>query len=257
MKVNVTIPVYNEERELAANTQRILFFLREHARFEFELVIADNGSNDRTPLIADTICAEEPEVRVVHLGSKGRGRALKTVWLASDAYVLSYMDVDLASDLRAFPALIESIATGGFDLAIGSRLLKPQLTRRGLKREFISRCYNWLIRLMFGIGFSDAQCGFKGISRKAADHLLPLVEDGEWFMDTELLLLAERLHYRIFDLPVEWTDNPDSRVAIYSTAMKDIQGLMRMRRRFGSQFWQHTPVGSQAHEDGSLDDANH
>ncbi|MBI1178880.1 glycosyltransferase [bacterium] len=229
MLINVTIPVFNEEARLVRSLPRLHCFLTEHCRFKFEIVIADNASTDGTPRIASELCEKYTQVSVVRLELKGRGRAVKRVWTESAADILSYMDVDLATDLSAFPPLVESLAGGGFDLAIGSRLLKPSLTKRRLKRELISRGYVRLIRLMFRTHFSDAQCGFKAITRKAAVELLPFVEDDAWFMDTELLILAEKLGYRIFDFPVRWVDDPDSRVQIWNTALGDIKGLIRLR----------------------------
>jgi hypothetical protein len=171
-------------------------------------------------------------VRAVHLEQKGRGRALRQVWLESDADVLSYMDVDLSTGLAAFPPLIEALLNGGYDIAVGSRLLKPEWTQRGLKREVVSRGYNLLVKAFFQTRFSDAQCGFKAITRQACRALLPLVEDTGWFFDTELLVVAEKLDYAIFDLPVHWADDPDSRVKIIRTAWEDIKGLVRVRKNF-------------------------
>lgn len=232
MFVNVTIPVFNEEARLPQSLPRLHRFLSEHCRFKFEVVIADNGSTDGTLDTARALSQAYEGVRVVQLDEKGRGRAVKEVWMESNAEILSYMDVDLSTDLNAFPPLIESLISNGFEVATGSRLLKSSLTTRSLKRETISRCYNRLIKLMFQTRFSDAQCGFKAIMKKAAIELLPLVEDNGWFMDTELLILAEKLGYRIFDLPVRWVDHPDSHVKILSTATGDVKGLIRLRKNF-------------------------
>ncbi|SRR6266542_197164 len=229
--VNVTIPVYNEEQILADNIGRLAAFLQSSFRHPHEIVIADNASTDRTLVIAQELQTRYDTVRVLHLDEKGRGRAVKTVWRESKADILSYMDCDLSTELAAFPALIESLASDGFDLAIGSRLLKPSLTTRGIKREFISRCYNLLIKTFFRTEFSDAQCGFKAITREAAQALLPSVDDDGWFMDTELLILAEKFDYRIFDLPVRWVDVPDSRVKIWSTAIQDLKGMIRVKKK--------------------------
>ena len=230
--VNITIPVFNEERRLEESLPKLHGFLFGHCPFNFEIVIADNASTDRTLDCARGFSETHPAVRVVHLEQKGRGRAIKKVWSESQADVLSYMDVDLSTDLAAFPSLIEALISGRFDLAIGSRLLKSSLTTRGFKREFISRGYNQLIKMFFHTRFSDAQCGFKAITREGASALLPLVEDNGWFMDTELLILAEKLGYRISDLAVRWVDDSDSRVKIWSTALGDIRGLVRVKGNF-------------------------
>lgn len=234
MLINVTIPVFNEEVRLAASLPKLHRFLGEHCRHPFEIVVADNASTDRTLEVARSFSATHQAVGVMHLEEKGRGRAVKHSWSASNADILSYMDVDLATDLAAFPPLIEALLGGGYDVAVGSRRLKPLLTTRRLKREVISRCYMLLVKTLFQTKFSDAQCGFKAITRCAATALLPLVEDNGWFMDTELLILAEKTGCRILDLPVRWVDDPDSRVRIWSTALEDLKGLVRVRRNLAA-----------------------
>ena len=228
--INVTIPVYNEEKTLVKNVGRVALFLEMNCPPPFEIVIADNASTDRTWEFARRLQAQDERVRAVHLDEKGRGRAIKKVWKQSEADILSYMDCDLSTDLAAFPALIEALVNGGFELATGSRLLDGSRTVRGMKREIISRAYNLLIKALFRTKFSDAQCGFKAITRRTASEILPLVQDDCWFMDTELLILAEKHGRSIFDLPVRWMDDPDSRVKIWSTAFADIKGLIRLRR---------------------------
>lgn len=228
--INVTVPVLNEEAQLAESIGRLRAFLRDQTRFAWELVIADNGSTDQTAGIAEDLSRRWPEVRAVHLALRGRGRALKRVWMESQADILSYMDVDLSTDLSAFLGLVEPLASGAYDVATGSRLLPESRTTRCWKRALISRAYNRLIRACFRTRFSDAQCGFKAITRKAAAELLPLVEDEGWFFDTELLVWAERGGYRLLDLPVRWTDDTDSRVKILRTIWQDVRGIVRLRR---------------------------
>lgn len=232
MLVNITIPVFNEETILPSSIATLHTFLREHCRFEWEIVIANNASTDSTLEVARRLSSELDGVRVVHLDQKGRGRALKRVWTESRADILSYMDVDLSSNLYAFPPLIEALISGGFDLGTGSRLLKGSTTKRSFKREVISRTYNILVKLFFFTKFSDAQCGFKAITKEAAAKLLPKIEDTGWFFDTELLVIAEKTGYRIFDLPVSWVEDLDSRVKIIRTAVDDIKGLIRVRKGF-------------------------
>jgi glycosyltransferase involved in cell wall biosynthesis len=230
MLVNVTIPVFNEESRLTANFPALHRFLCESCRFPFELVIVDNGSTDRTFEIARSLSGAHESVRAIHLDEPGRGRAVKHAWGASTADLLTYMDIDLSADLGSFPALVAPLMDGDYDLSVGSRRLNPAMTVRSLKRELISRGYMLLVKALFQITFSDAQCGFKSITRRAACALLPFVRDNGWFMDTELLVLAERLGYRIFDLPVRWAEDSDSRVNILSTALHDVRGLVRIRR---------------------------
>lgn len=228
--LDVVIPVHNEEHVLQASVHRVSALLREQFPYPFRITIADSGSTDHTLSVARKLAAELPEVRLQVLTRKGRGLALRQAWLASDALILAYMDVDLSTDLSALFPLVAPLMSGHSDLAIGSRLARGAHVVRGAKREFISRSYNFILHRTLGVGFSDAQCGFKAIRADVARELLPLVEDETWFFDTELLVLAERAKLRIHEVPVDWYDDPDSRVQIASTARDDLAGVWRMRR---------------------------
>jgi glycosyltransferase involved in cell wall biosynthesis len=232
--VDVVVPVYNEEADLVASVERLHAYLTESLPVSFRITVADNASTDRTWPLAVTLAERLPGVRAVHLDQKGRGRALAQVWSASDAEVLAYMDVDLSTDLAAVLPLVAPLLTGHSDLAIGSRLARGSRVVRGPKRELISRCYNLLLRTTLAARFSDAQCGFKAIRADRARELLPLVEDTGWFFDTELLVLAQRRGLRIHEVPVDWTDDPDSRVDILPTAIADLKGIARLARGMAS-----------------------
>jgi putative flippase GtrA len=227
--LDVVIPVYNEESQLAASVERVLAHLAT-LPWSFRVTIADNASTDQTALIARRLSHTHPEVQVVHLAEKGRGRALKRVWSVSDSDVLVYMDVDLSTDLAALLPLVAPLVSGHSDLAIGSRLSRHSRVTRGVKRELISRSYNLILRQTLRARFSDAQCGFKAVRREAARELLPLVEDDAWFFDTELLVVAERAGLRIHEVPVDWVDDPDSSVDIVRTAVDDLKGVARLGR---------------------------
>lgn len=226
--LDVVVPVYNEEVALEQTVRTLRRFLDERVPFPARVTIADNASTDSTGTIADELVRRLPGVRAVHLSAKGRGRALKQVWLGSDAEVVAYMDVDLSTDLSALLPLVAPLLSGHSDLAIGSRLARSSRVVRGPKREFISRSYNLILRSTLHARFSDAQCGFKAMRTDVARRLLPLVEDTGWFFDTELLVLAERAGLRIHEVPVDWTDDPDSRVDIVDTAIKDLRGVWRV-----------------------------
>jgi len=230
--VDVVIPVYNEERDLGPSVRRLHEFLTSRFPFSAAITIADNASNDGTLAVAQVLAKELPRVRVLHLDAKGRGRALRAAWLQSDAPVVAYMDVDLSTDLNALLPLVAPLLSGHSDLAIGSRLARGARVTRGPKREFISRAYMLVLRLALGAHFSDAQCGFKAVRTSVAKQLVPNVRDEAWFFDTELLILAQRAGLRVHEVPVDWTDDPDSRVAIVRTAIDDLRGVLRLR--FGS-----------------------
>jgi putative flippase GtrA len=228
--LDVVVPVYNEERDLGGCVRRLHAQLTATFPYRFRITVADNASTDGTLLVAHELAAELPEVTVLHLAEKGRGRALHAAWSASDAPVLAYMDVDLSTDLAALAPLVAPLLSGHSDLAIGSRLARGARVVRGPKRELISRGYNLLLRGTLATRFSDAQCGFKAIRADVAARLLPHVTDTGWFFDTELLVLAERTGLRIHEVPVDWVDDPDSRVDIVATALADLRGIVRLTR---------------------------
>ena len=232
--LDVVVPVYNEQVALPGSIRRLHRHLEEHFPYPVQITIADNASIDDTPRVAAELAAELDNVRVVRLELKGRGRALHEVWSHSPSPVLVYMDVDLSTDLAALGPLVAPLISGHSDLAIGTRLARSSRVVRGPKREFISRCYNLILRGALSAKFSDAQCGFKAIRADVAQALLPLVEDTGWFFDTELLVLAERTGLRIHEVPVDWVDDPDSRVDIIATAAADLKGVGRLLRGFAN-----------------------
>jgi putative flippase GtrA len=235
-QVEIVVPVRNEERDLAPSVRRLVAYLRASfprqagVPLRATVTIADNGSTDRTWPAARALAQEFCEVEAVRLAEAGRGRALRAVWSASGADVLAYMDVDLSTGLNALLPLLAPLLSGHSDLAIGTRLARGARVVRGPRRELISRCYNALLHATLGTGVSDAQCGFKAIRADRARELLPRVRDNGWFFDSELLVLAERAGLRIHEVPVDWTDDPDSRVDVLATALADLRGIARLAR---------------------------
>jgi glycosyltransferase involved in cell wall biosynthesis len=226
--IDIVVPVYNERAALERSIRRLHGFLEAQMPFAWRIVIADNASTDGTSVIARALAAELGCTEALILPAKGRGRALRAAWSASDADVLCYMDVDLSTDLRALLPLVAGIVSGHSDVAIGTRLAPGSRVVRGPKRELISRSYNALLHVVLRARFSDAQCGFKAISADAARALLPDVRDEAWFFDTELLTLAQRRGLRIHEVAVDWVDDSDSRVEIVSTAIADLRGVARL-----------------------------
>jgi len=236
--VDVVVPVYNEEDALPLSIPTLVEFLaRPDFPHRWRIVIADNASTDSTPEVSRKLEEQFPgHVTYVRIERKGRGYALKQTWVQSPADVRAYMDVDLSTGIEDFPALVEAIAGGKYHVATGSRLARKSKVERSLKRTVLSKGYNLIIKAGFQTRFSDAQCGFKAISREAAERLLPLVQDNNWFFDTELLILAEKSGYRIKDIPVRWVEDPGTTVKIGSTIAEDLRGLVRMRRE---RPWRH------------------
>lgn len=226
--VDIVIPVYNEEQALPRSIVILADFLKDNLRNPWQIIIADNASTDSTKSVSDMLCERYSGINYLYTPQKGRGRALKAAWLDSTADIVSYMDVDLSTDLAHFPEMIDSL-DDGFHLAIGSRLSKGSRVSRSLRREVISRGYNLLIKSLFFTPFQDAQCGFKALTRQAAQAIVPHIKNDNWFFDTELLIIAAKRGYKIKQFPVKWDDDPASTVNVARTATEDIKGLLRLR----------------------------
>lgn len=233
--LDIVIPVYNEEIELADHVETLVGFLRSYLTdFDWTITVADNASTDNTLSIAKQLAKRNSDIHVFHLDQKGRGRAVKTAWLHMKATVHCYMDVDLSTDLKHLPSLVRALLRG-YDIAIGTRNARAsRVYGRGFLRNFTSKMYIFLIKFFFWVKFSDAQCGFKAITDKCAKKILPQIQDNAWFFDSELLIVSEKLGYRIYEEAVTWIDNPGSTVRVVKTAQGDLEGLWRL---FATRPW--------------------
>lgn len=231
LMVDVVVPVYNEEVDIARNIPTLRDYLSSAAfPYGWRIIIGDNGSTDRTPEVSREQERLYPgQVVYYRATDNGKGRVIKECWETSSADIVSFMDVDLATDLEAFAPLIKPLAEGRADITIGSRLHKKSKVKRSWKRRIMTRVYNTIVGALFSRGFRDAQCGFKAARREAAQNVLPVVQDLHWFFDTEFLLDAERLGYRIKEVPVTWVEDERTSVKLAKTALDDLRGLVRMR----------------------------
>lgn len=236
-RLDIVVPVRDEAHVLEPSVRRLHAFLSRLQGFDWTIIIAENGSRDGTRQEAQRICGLMSNVRLVTLDLPGRGRALREAWTSSDAQVVGYVDVDHSTDLEDLPRLVVPVAADRCDIAVASRRLPGSRVTRSFKRQLISDAYNRLLALVLGVGFSDAQAGCKMLHRRVVEKVLPDVLDQSWFLDTELLVLAERRGYRISDIPVTWVEDDDSRVQIVSTAWQDLCGIARL--------WWQLPGGAR------------
>jgi glycosyltransferase involved in cell wall biosynthesis len=233
MRIEIDLPVLNEEAQLRKSVETLRAFLRKNmSEYNYRIVVVDNGSKDRTNAICKELKKEYADVDFIRLEQRGRGRALRKAWTQSTADICSYMDIDLSTDLNAFPKLIGAIAHKGYDIATGSRLMKGAKIKRSLKREILSRGYVFLLKSFLGIAFKDAQCGFKAVSRRVINEVIPHVLDQEWFFDSELLFKCQRWGYRVKEIPVTWTEDPGSTVNVYKTVKNYVLSILRIKLEF-------------------------
>jgi len=230
LSVEITVPVYNEEDELEKNITKLFNFCTDNLKsYDWHITIADNASIDNTPIIASTLVKKNTRILYFRLEEKGRGRAVKRVWSQSKSNICVYMDLDLSTDIIHIPNIIKKLEEG-FDVAVGSRLAKgARVEGRTILRELTSRALNFFfLQFLFHTHFTDAQCGFKGVTKKVVDNLIPKVKDNDWFFDGELLILVEKSGYKIYEEPVHWIDNPGSTVRLLSTIWGDLRSIFRL-----------------------------
>ena len=231
--VNIIVPVYNEERILEMSVRRIIDFLSESAfPYRYRITIVDNHSSDGTNGIATALADEFPSVRLLSLNKKGKGWAVRQGW-KEDGDIMSFMDVDLASDLIFFKPLIDAVAINGYDLGIGNRLgASSKVEDRRVVRGLVSQGYNIFMRTVFDSVIRDHQCGFKAISKTAYERIAPNLQDTNWFFDTELLVLAQREGYSIYPIDIVWKDDRNSKVSIdFKTSFEVLKATYALRKR--------------------------
>ncbi len=232
MDVLITFPVYNEAETLEKSIRSTIEFLKKMHITVCRIVVADNASTDNTPAVMERISREFPFVKYVRIPIKGRGVALRTVWKESDCDILTFMDIDLSTSLDAFPCMLREFSQGA-DIVVGSRLIKGSVVQRGFKREVLSRGYNALIKAFYFTKIHDMQCGFKGVRKEVFMKLEPFIKDNEFFFDTELLLIAEKIGFKIKEIPVDWIDDSGSTVKIGKTVRDYIKNSAELRFRLG------------------------
>jgi glycosyltransferase involved in cell wall biosynthesis len=231
----ITIPVLNEEKELEKNIYTIHNYLLENFSDQkmWSIVIADNGSNDGTQRIAQSMVNKYSWLKYIRLEQKGVGRALKAAWSQSNASIVGYMDLDLATDLKYLTYALSAISEKNYDIVYGTRLHKNStVIRRSLKREITSRVFNFILKIYLQINFSDGMCGFKFLKRNIFKKLYDggAVSDG-WFFSTELLTVAEWFGYKMYELPVHWTDSSDSQANIIRLTIEYLKAMKTLKKR--------------------------
>lgn len=239
-QIQITFPVLNEEAQLAESIERTLAYCAAENLTIQEICIADNGSTDRTQEIGEALAARYGNVSYLRLPKRGFGLALKTAWGKSQADFVGYMDVDLATDLRHLKEVHDLIAGGaGYDLYLGSRLKRgASVSNRTKLRAFTSRAFNAILHARLGVSFSDAMCGFKFVDRRLYEKLsTQFAFTDDWFFATQLAVRAEWVGARILDMPVVWTDQPDSKSSarLVNLSMLFLAGIGELKqemRRF-------------------------
>ncbi len=228
VRVSVVLPAYNEAKRLRSTIKTLKQYM-DKTGYAYEIIIAEDGSTDGTDKIAAEIAANCDNVRHIHSNERlGKGRALARAFQQAKGDVLVYLDVDLSTDLNHLKELVDSIAVEGYDFATGSRLMKGGQTERPFKRHLASKGYNFLVRSLLGSKIHDHQCGFKAFRRSSLMEVIKHVKDNHWFWDTEILILAQRMGYKIKEFPVRWRQGRDTKVKLGRDTVYMLSQILRM-----------------------------
>ncbi|AWB26421.1 flippase-like domain-containing protein [Halococcoides cellulosivorans] len=221
--VSVVLPAYNEADRIAETVAVTVETLEAYdPAGGFEVIVAEDGCEDRTPEIADRLAREDDRVRHVHSDERlGRGGALEHAFRASTGETVAYLDTDLATDMVHLQEVVGSVHDGTADIAIGSRLTPGAQADRPHKRSIPSLGFNLLVRTLIGSTVQDHQCGFKAFDRAVLFEILADVEDEHWFWDTEVLVRAQRAGYEVREIAVDWEPKGDSKVDL----VRDVFGM--------------------------------
>ena len=238
MKIIIAVPTYNEELILADNVLKLTTFCKNNLDIDWQVVIADNNSTDKTAEIGKELAQKFSEVDYLFIRQQGKGIAIKTAWQSFVADIYCFLDADLATDLSALPNLINKIKSGS-DVVIGSRFHKDSKVSRTLLRKIFSNGYRLVLKVIIKTKINDAPCGFKAINSKVKEQVLPKVQNQEWFFDSELIILAEKAGFKISEIPVAWQDlrvnDNKSKVNVLSVSSAYFKQLLSLRKRLSKK----------------------
>ncbi|MBU1164539.1 glycosyltransferase [Patescibacteria group bacterium] len=234
MNLIIVIPAFNEEKIIKESVLRVHHYLKQNiTQSTWQIIIADNKSTDLTSYIAKSLEQDYQHIKYLFVEEKGKGIAIKKAWQKFDADIYCFMDADLATDLSSLPPLVDAINQGGYDMAVGSRFMKGSQVKRSLLRKLFSFGYFVATRIIVKTKIKDLPCGFKAVNKKVVDHILPQVQNNEWFFDSELVLLAEQKNYKIKEVPVKWSEpvNRISRVQPLALSWSYFKNLRQLKKR--------------------------
>lgn len=221
-KIALVLPAYNEQENLEQSVLKLYKFVND---MPCDIIIADNNSIDATPKIAREL-AKKPGIEYHHIERKGKGLAIRDSWLYYEGYdAYSFMDVDLSTDLEAFPLLVSNLG----DVVIGSRYMEISRIKRSFKREVISKGYRVLFHLLFNKNIKDPQCGFKAISREVRDNVVPYLESDGFFFDTELIVRSSYAGYSIKEMPVTWKESSSSSLNLLRDSYRFLKEMIKLK----------------------------
>lgn len=229
--LSVVIPAYNEARRIGATLKKVTEYL-EGQEYTSEILVVDDGSQDQTVAVVAAFGVAHSTVRVIRNEvNRGKGAVVQQGMLEARGQYRLFMDADSSTGIGELEKLLTWVKEA--DVVFGSRYLTPGSVKipQPLKRRILSRSSNWLIQRLALSGVRDTQCGFKLFTVDAAEAIFPLLTQGGWLFDVELLVIARDLGFRIREVAVDWTDAAESKLRASRAAKKSLQELWRIRRQ--------------------------
>ena len=204
--ITIVLPVYNEELILKDNTLKVFNFCQKNIKSNWQIVISDNASTDKTQTIGQELANQHPQIKYFRIQDQGKGYGVIQAWQNFESHIYIFMDADLSTDLKSLPELIRQI-DNGYHIAAGSRYIKGAQVDRSLFRKSFSLALRMILKLLFNLKVKDAPCGFKAVNQQVINQILPNIQNKTWFFDTEMLILAQRGGLKIKEIPVRWQES--------------------------------------------------
>lgn len=241
--LSIIIPAYNEEHRLPSTLVQVLNFIQSQ-EYAAEVLVVENGSQDRTFQVAQEFASSHPQFRALHEVTRGKGQAVRRGMLEAQGEYRFMCDADLSMPINEICRFLPPRLTG-FDIAIGSREAPGSVRYDEPNYRHIGgRLINLMIRLLALPGLHDTQCGFKCFHKSAADDLFHRQTMGGWSFDIEILYLARQAGYRIVEIPIPWYFNPESKLNVVRDAIR--MGLDIFKIRSNDWRGRYNPGSSRA-----------
>jgi glycosyltransferase AglD len=204
-EISILLPAFNEAAQIEKCVLEVEEAVQSFSK-SYEIIVSEDGSTDGTDTIVTKMAKYNPNLTLLHSPIRlGKGKAIKNALSISRGKIITFMDVDLATNLECLPQLLQIVKENG-GMAIGSRHIHGSRVQRRVSRTLFSLIYNLAVRLLFLDGIHDHQCGFKTMSRQTAEAVLNVSKSDGYFFDTEMIVRCKQLGFPIFEVAVQWCE---------------------------------------------------
>ena len=231
LDLSVVIPAYNEEGRLPKTLDSVIAYLQTRF-YRAEIIVVDDGSADGT---AGVVIAYQPKYSGLRMvsnpGNRGKGFSVRHGMLEARGEIALFTDADLSTPIEEGDKLFAALKEQGFDAAIGSRAMDRSLieVHQSVIREQAGIFFNYLVRWIMGIEFSDTQCGFKAFRRGRARIIFEQQRIGRFGFDPEILFLAKRHGLKVAEIPVRWSHDSATKVKVAADGIQMLLELLLIR----------------------------